>query len=212
MSENTSIPQDDTNAIVLSEDMRDCLQEISNVAMGQAGYHLARLLNSFVVLSIPHVAILSPTEIAMAVQTVDDYSVSGVCQGFIGGSLAGETMLLFNDTSFADLARLMKYEEELNNCAQRELLIDATNILVGALLRGIAEQMDIEFSFGPPAILGQHQELDKLLASDSVRWNQALVIEVNYKIEGYDVQCDLLMVITENSLPRLFQKLEYLLD
>lgn len=192
--------------------MRDGLQEISNVAMGQAGDHLARLLNTFVVLSIPHVAILSPTEIAMAVQTVDDNNVSGVCQGFIGGGLAGEVMLLFNDTSFTDLAKLMKFEENLNEAAERELLIDATNILVGALLRGIAEQLDIEFSFGPPAILGQHQELDKLLASDNVRWNQALVIEVNYQIEGYNVQCDLLMVITENSLPRVFEKLSYLLD
>jgi chemotaxis protein CheY-P-specific phosphatase CheC len=106
----------------------------------------------------------------------------------------------------------MNFEEELSEAAERELLIDATNILVGALLRGIAEQLDIEFSFGPPAILGQHQELDKLLVSESVRWNHALVIEVNYQIEGYNVQCDLLMVITENSLPRLFKKLDYLLD
>jgi chemotaxis protein CheY-P-specific phosphatase CheC len=198
--------------IVLNEDHRDCLQEISNVAMGQAGDHLARLLDAFVILSIPHVAILSPTEIAMAVQTVDKHGASGVCQGFIGGGIAGEAMLLFNDTSFNDLAKLMEYDEELTKASEREVLIDATNILVGALLRGIAEQMDIEFSFGPPAILGQHQELDKLLTSNSLRWNQALVVEVNYQIENYDVQCDLLVVITEHSLLHLLKKLNYLLD
>jgi chemotaxis protein CheY-P-specific phosphatase CheC len=198
--------------IVLSEDHRDCLQEISNVAMGQAGDHLARLLDAFVILSIPHVAILSPSEIAMAVQTVDNHNVSGVCQGFIGGGISGESMLLFNDTSFSDLAKLMGYEEEVSGTAEREVLVDATNILVGALLRGIAEQLDIEFSFGPPAILGQHQELDKLLNSKNVRWNQALVIEVGYQIENYDVQCDLLVVITERSLYYLLNKLNYLLD
>lgn len=198
--------------IVLNEDHRDCLQEISNVAMGQAGDLLARLLDTFVILSIPHVAILTPKEIAMAVQTVNGQNVSGVCQGFIGGGLSGEAMLLFNDTSFDDLARLMHYEETPNEAGQRELLIDATNILVGALLRGLAEQMDIEFSFGPPAILGQHQELDKLLSSSTVRWRQSLVIEVNYQIEHYDVQCDLLVVITEQSLLYLLGKLNYLLD
>jgi chemotaxis protein CheY-P-specific phosphatase CheC len=201
-----------TQTTVLSEDQRDCLQEISNVAMGQAGDHLARLLNSFVVLSIPHVAILTPADIAMAVQAIDEDSVSGICQGFIGGGIAGEAMLLFNDTSFVDLAKLMKFEEELNTLTERELLIDSTNILVGAMLRGIAEQLDIEFSFGPPAIMGQHQQLDKLLMSKNVRWNHTLVVEVNYKIEGYNVQCDLLIVITESSLPRLFGKLAYLLD
>lgn len=199
-------------AVEFNEDKRDCLQEISNIAMGQAGDHLARLLDSFVILSIPHVALLSPSEIAMAVKTVDQNSVSGVCQGFIGGGLAGEVMLLFNDTSFTDLARLMNYQDDLNDATQKELLVDSTNILVGALLRGIAEQLDVDFSFGPPTILGQHQELDKLLASDNVRWRDALVIEVNYQIEGYDFQCDLLMVITENSLPKLFKRLDYFLD
>jgi chemotaxis protein CheC len=201
-----------TQTTSLSEDQRDCLQEISNVAMGQAGDHLARLLDSFVILSVPHVAILTPAEIAMAVQAIDEDSVSGICQGFIGGGIAGEAMLLFNDTSFVDLAQLMKFEEELNTLTERELLIDSTNILVGALLRGIAEQLDIEFSFGPPAIMGQHQQLDKLLMSKNVRWDRTLVIEVNYKIEGKNVQCDLLLVITESSLPTLFGKIACLLD
>lgn len=199
-------------AVVLNEDTRDCLQEISNVAMGQAGDHLARLLDSFVVLSIPHVAILSPSEIAMAVKTIDDSSVSGVCQGFIGGGISGEVMLLFNDTCFDDLADLMNYSQALDQAAERELLVDASNILAGALLRGIAEQLDIEFSFGPPTILGQHQELDKLLVSKNLRWKNALVIEVNYQIEGYSFQCDLLMVIAENSMAHLFKKLDYLLN
>ena len=201
-----------TQALELSEDQRDCLQEISNVAMGQAGDHLARLLNAFVILSIPHVEILSPTDIAMAVQAVEGNSVSGVCQGFIGGGISGEAMLLFNDTSFVDLANLLGYSGDLDQSNERELLVDSTNILVGALLRGIAEQLDIEFSFGPPAILGQHQQLHHLLSSDNVRWNKALVIEVNYQVEAYDIQCDLLMVIAERSLERVFTKLNYLLD
>ncbi len=201
-----------TQTTSLSENQRDCLQEISNIAMGQASDYLARLLNSFVVLSVPHVAILTPAEIAMAVQTIGDDSVSGICQGFIGGGIAGEAMLLFNDTSFIDLALLMKFEGDLNTLTERELLIDSTNILVGALLRGIAEQLDIEFSFGPPAIMGQHQQLDKLLMSKNVRWDRTLVIEVNYKIEGKNVQCDLLLVITESSLPTLFGKIACLLD
>ncbi len=68
-----------TQTTSLSEDQRDCLQEISNVAMGQAGDHLARLLDSFVILSVPHVPILTPAEIAMAVQAIDVDSSSGSC-------------------------------------------------------------------------------------------------------------------------------------
>lgn len=198
--------------VTLSEDYRDCLQEVTNVAMGQAADRLARLLDTFVVLSIPHIEILSPPDIAMALNSIDtSASVSGVCQGFIGGGIAGEAILLFNDTSFVDLARLLNYDDELDQQAERELLMDTTNVLFGAFLRGIAEQIDMAFSFGPPMVLGQHQRLDDLFNPKAATWQQALVTEINYKLEGYNVNCDLLLILTEDSIDLLCKKLDYLL-
>lgn len=199
--------------LTLEEDYRDALQEISNVAMGQAGDKLARLLDTFVVLSIPHIEVMRPSDIVMALNSIDsNSSVSGVCQGFIGGGLAGEAMLLFNDTSFVDLAKLMDYEGELDQQAERELLMDTTNILFGACLSGIAEQIDMDFSFGPPMVLGQHQTLEDLFNMENARWGSSLVIEINYQLEGYDVNCDLLILLTNDSLELLFKKLDYLLE
>lgn len=197
----------------LSEDYRDCLQEVTNVAMGQAGDRLARLLDTFVVLSIPHIEIMSPADIAMALQSIDGSdSVSGVCQGFIGGGIAGEAVLLFNDTSFSDLARLMNYDDELDEQAERELLMDTTNVLFGACLKGIAEQIDMSFSFGPPMVLGQHQRLSEFFNVKTALWQKALVTEINYKIEGYNISCDLLLILTEDSVELLCKKLDYLLS
>lgn len=197
----------------LSEDYRDCLQEVTNVAMGQAADRLARLLDTFVLLSIPHIEILSPADIAMALNSINGGDrVSGVCQGFIGGGIAGEAILLFNDTSFVDLARLLKYDHELDQQAERELLMDTTNVLFGAYLRGIAEQIDMTFSFGPPMVLGQNQRLEDLFNPKNVTWHQALVTEINYKLEGYNVNCDLLLILTEDSIDLLCKKLDYLLS
>lgn len=197
----------------LTAEQRDCLQEVSNIAMGQAGDHLARLLDAFVILSIPHVDILAPSDIAMALSALrDSESVSGVCQGFLGGGIAGEAMLIFNDASFADLASLFKYEEEIDTQAEHELLMDAANVLTGACLKGIAEQLDVEFSFGPPVLLGQHLCIDELLTNTSKLWKQALVIEINYRIENCNINCDLLLILTEDSMKRLFYKIDYLLS
>ncbi len=180
--------------------------------MGQAGDKLARLLDTFVVLSIPHIELMQPSDIMMALNSVDaNTSVSGVCQGFIGGGISGEAMLLFNDTSFADLAKIMKYEGELDEQAERELLMDTTNVLFGACLNGIAEQIDMEFSYGPPMVLGQHQPISALFDSQTAKWDQALVTEISYELENYNVHCDLLIVMTESSLELLFKKLDYLL-
>ncbi|MGI1678308.1 MAG: histidine kinase [Cellvibrionaceae bacterium] len=200
------------NQIQLNEDQRDCLQEISNIAMGQAGDNLARLLKEFVILSIPHVDILSSNDIAMALQSLQDSStVSGVCQGFLGGGLAGEAMLIFNDASFTDLAKLLKYEGEIDDHAQQELLMDTASVLSGACLKGIAEQLDIEFSFGAPMLLGQHVCIADLLNNTNRLWKQALVIEINYKVENHHVDCDLLLILTEDSVKRLFTKIDCLL-
>lgn len=196
----------------LSEDHRDCLQEITNVAMGQAGDRLARLLDTFVVLSIPHIAVMKPSDIAMALQSLDSTSsVSGVCQGFIGGGISGEAMLLFNDTSFSDLAKLMKYEGALDKQAERELLMDTTNVLFGACLKGIAEQIDMEFSYGPPMVLGQHVRLSEMFSLQKSLWDHALVTEITYQLEGYNVNCDLLIVMTDSSMDIMLKKLDYLL-
>jgi len=181
--------------------------------MGQAGDKLARLLDTFVVLSIPHIELMSPSDIVMALHSVDtNESVSGVCQGFIGGGIRGEAMLLFNDTSFVDLAKILNYDGELDAQAECELLMDTTNVLFGACLNGIAEQIDMEFSFGSPMVLGQHQSITDILQTGGARWQQALVIEIGYQLEGYNVNCDLLIVMTESSLDRLFKKLDYLLS
>lgn len=200
-------------AETLKEDYRDCLQEVTNVAMGQAARRLAKLLDSFVILSIPHIAIMKPADIAMALESIDSFdSVSGVCQGFIGGGVAGEAILLFNDTSFTDLARLMQYDQHLDAQAERELLMDTTNILFGAMLNSIAEQIDIAFSFGPPMVLGQHQKLEALFNPKKTLWSNALVTEINYKVEGYNINCDLLLIWTEESIDLLIKKLDYLLN
>lgn len=197
----------------ISEDHRDAMQEITNVAMGQAGDKLARLLDTFVILSIPHIEMMCPSDIAMALHAVDtNASVSGVCQGFIGGGIAGEAMLLFNDTSFKDLAQLLNYEDELDEQAERELLMDTTNVLFGACLNGIAEQIDMQFSFGSPIVLGQHQKVSEIFNLENAKWESALVTEISYELEGYNVQCDLLLIMTEDSLELLTKKLDYLLN
>lgn len=200
---------------LLTEDQRDCLQEITNVAMGQAGDRLARLLDVFVVLSIPHVSVLKPTDIAMALQSLNsegDEPVFGVCQGFIGGGISGEAMLIFNDTDYNDLATLLKYDPNPDEQARNELLMDTANVLNGACLKGLAEQLDTHFSLGPPMLLGHHCNIKDLLRNDNMRWREALVVEINYAIENHRINCDLLLVMTEHSASGLVEKLNYLLD
>jgi len=77
--------EDEIEADALAPDIRDCYQEITNIAMGQAGDHLARILNVFVKLPIPNVNLIEVSELHMMLQDIEDKdTVSGICQGFLG--------------------------------------------------------------------------------------------------------------------------------
>ncbi len=190
----------------------EAFQEIANVAMGQAADLLARLLDVFVLLPIPRVNLLEVTELQMALQaTQDSNTVSAVCQGFIGSGIAGEALLLFHDSSYADMARLMKYETRLNELVELELLMDVASVLIGACTKGIADQLDISFSIGHPVVLGQHVDVGELLRNNIWRWKRILAIEICYSIENYQINCDVLLLFTEDSLRVMRDKVAYLM-
>jgi chemotaxis protein CheY-P-specific phosphatase CheC len=202
-----------TGSFILSNDLRDVFQELSNVAMGQAGDLLARLLKVFVKLPIPNVNVIEVSELHMAIASVEQKeNTSAVCQGFIGGGVAGEALLILNDSSFVDIARLMQYDGELTTKVELELLMDIANILIGAVLKGLAEQIDMTFSQGHPVVLGQHAPVSELIKANARRWRRTLAIEISYGIENYNISCDLLLLFTEDSIKTLNYKVEFLLE
>ena len=200
-------------AIEVKVDILDAYQEVANVAMGRAGDLLARLLGVFVILPIPNVNMIEVSELRMALNEVaDSDTLSAVCQGFIGAGIAGEALLMFNESSFADIAELMKYKGDIDETAQLELLMDVANILLGACLTGIADQLDISFSQGHPMVIGRHVKVRDLLKYNASQWKRTLAIEIAYSIENRRVNCDLLLLFTEDSLPALNKQLAYALD
>lgn len=199
--------------LTLPTDLRDCYQEIANVAMGRAGDLLARLLDVFVELPIPNVNFIEVSELSMALKDVEvNESTSGICQGFISAGISGEALLILNDSSFKDVASLMNYQYQADKGTELELLMDLANVLIGACLKGISEQLDIDFSQGHPVVLGQHRKISELIASNTNKWKKTLAIEISYSIENYPIKCDLLLLFTEQSMRALNNKLSYLLD
>jgi chemotaxis protein CheY-P-specific phosphatase CheC/DNA-binding NarL/FixJ family response regulator len=200
-------------AFFLDPELRDCYQEIANVAMGQAGDLLARLLDVFVVLPIPNVNLIEVSELSMALSDVEEQeSTSGICQGFIGAGISGEALLILNDSSFKDVASLMNYKYEVDESTELELLMDLANVLIGACLNGVSAQLDMPFSQGHPVVLGQHKKISELIATNSKKWKRTLAIEISYSIEDYSIKCDLLLLFTEESMRTLNNKISYLLD
>lgn len=201
------------SAGVDSIEWTDALQETANVAMGQAGDLLARLLNVFVELPVPRVNMLEASELRMALTVAENgESWSGVCQGFIGSGIAGEALLLFSDSRIDAMSELLGHEADDDANRDVEVLMDMSSILVGAFLKGFGQQLDLHFGISHPVVLGTHVDIEDLLESNSSRWQKMLAIELNYSIEQHDIRCDLLLLFTEESIAPLREIFSWLAE
>ncbi len=205
--------------LALTEDQRDCLQEVVNVAMGQAGDSLARFLEVFIHLSVPRIRLISRDKLNSELETMvggDQVSVSGVSQGFYqldtGSGIRGEAIVLFTDSSFKELADLLAYDDNLTPANEKELLLDVTNILNGACLNGIGQQMEVELGFSPPNIMGQHLPITELLEQESTTWDHALLVEISYTLEDRSFSCTMFLLMPGDSIQVVKNALDRLLE
>lgn len=202
---------EDPGVAGLTPELADCYREIVNVAMGRAGDLLSRLTGQFVQLPIPKVAMLEPSSLHMALNSANSESVSAVCQGFIGTGISGEALLLFNDTSFEKLAELMRYDRVSKNI-HVEVLTDVSGALLGAILNGLGEQLNLNFSQSYPVVLGRHASISDLIEANVKKWQDTLTIEVIYGIENQNIHCDVLLLFTASSIPAINARLDYYLS
>lgn len=192
---------------------RDIYLEVANVAIGRAADSLARHFDVFVHMPLPNVNLFEMSELQMTLRHLaNNQEMSGVCQGFSGEGIAGEALVLLSDSSVSDLIKLMDYPKSDDASLELELLMDVSNILVGAFLKGIGEQAEVRFFQSAPVLLGQHISVDSVIESTKGSFNRLMAFEVSYNIDGTDIKCDMLLMIVDESLPILDNKLAYLLD
>lgn len=196
---------------MLTQNQNEALQEIANIGMGQAGASIANVFNEFVQLSIPRIFILPPHEIPQVLSTVCSDKVTAVRQAF-HGRLRGEAIVLYGDQRYNDLGDLMGYEQEHDGLTRIELLLDVSNILVGACLGGIAGQLHENIGFKAPSLMAEHAPIGSLLPSENTPWNIALLVDVNFRLEKRCFSCHLMILMAEGGIKSLAVALDRFLE
>jgi len=196
-----------------TEDQNDALQEVVNIAMGQAGDSLARILGNFVELSVPRIRLVTVEDVIKTVTDMVDAKaeISAVRQAF-SNSLRGEAIVVFAQAGADDLADLMGYDANLDQSAEQELLLEVGNLLVGAVINGISETLETDLSFSAPSLMAERTPLDQVLVPAQLSWSHALLMEVNFTVEGRDFKCHLLMFMTEEAIDTLRGILDEFMD
>lgn len=167
---------------------RDALSELVNIGMGQAGDSLARLFDTFIHLSIPRLDVVEPPEIADRIAAMVGTSdpVIAVRQAF-SSKIRGEALAIYAASGCEGLADLVGYPDVSGD----ELLLEISNVLIGACVGALASQFSLDLCFSPPSILGR-TTIPALFESRELPWERALIAEVNFRIVERSFCCHLL--------------------
>jgi len=189
---------------VFEPDQLDALQEIVNVGMGTAGAALAAVLESFVSLSVPKIELVRLERLADLPTLVgwDNDDACAIRQAFYD-RLDGEVIVLFGQQGRELLAERLGYGTGHTDVVDEELLLDFTNVFVGACMNGIARQLHINLSFSPPEILSLASPLSTTLPGLDLAVDFLLLINVNFVLQQCAFKSQLLILLPEQSIVRL---------
>lgn len=196
----------------LREEQRDALQEVVNIAMGRAGASLARVLNHFVVLSVPHIRLVEVSQLRASMRDMarSDDRLTVVRQSF-QNRVRGEAIVLFGSSGVKGLADLMGYAD-VDGVEEQELLLDVANIVVGATVGGIGDQLGVELGYSAPSLLARDVRLDALLDPSILAWRYSLVLQIRFALEDRAFSCDVLMFMPESSIEWMRQAIDMFLE
>jgi chemotaxis protein CheC len=183
---------------------RDALSELVNIGMGQAGDSLARLFDTFIQLSIPKLTIVQPAQVADAITSmIGTEPVVAVRQAF-SSRIRGEALAIYPVTGCDALADLVGYPDVSSD----ELLLEISNVLIGACVGALASQFSLELCFSPPSILKRKATTTELLDTQSVPWQNALLAEVNFRVADRPFCCHLLTFWPDESISVLLHAVD----
>lgn len=195
----------------LSEDQQDCLQELINVAMGQASDQLARYLNTFVYLKVPSIEQVKSDQLFdSGHQNLEAIAV--VSQGFFGyEGIRGEALLMYQPQDSHRLADLLGYEDD--EMSFDEQIIDLSSILTTTFLNVFASQIDNQMSYSAPRLISANQGMvSEHLTQQAFNWDLALKVRISYQVTDYSFNCDMVLLIPEEAIINIKTVIDRILE
>ena len=200
-----------------NEERLELLQEMINIGFGRSSAAIADLLDVFISMRVPKICEfnLSGVNNYLVEQIGLNEKISLVRQIF-RGDFWGETIIAFPDQVSSLMSKLVlniyKDSSLQSDLAQEEVLIEISNIIIGACLGKIAELLNTTLSYNMPRVILKSSPIDHLNAQKIGNDNHILIIKNSMSIEDKSLSLYLFIIINEESLNWLYQTLDRSLD
>ncbi|AIS58411.1 MULTISPECIES: chemotaxis protein CheC [Vibrio] len=187
----------------LSADHEDSLKELLNISMGQAACKLATLLNHPVTLTIPSIDIASPGQL---MEMFGDVKANYYTRQPFFGQMSGEVITQLTKqgghTIASDLLALDD-DQVIDSQTLHDSLLEVSNILSGASLRGLCEQIELDTRTQPPVMYSPARQ-----PIPSNKWQQAIILHVSFLIESASFETKTIICFAEDGFNVIVNRLD----
>lgn len=192
--------------IQFSADESDLVKEVFNIAMGQAGKALANLLNSFVELTVPDIKLVEAEQVVSTIIEnsvfAEEKHIVAFHQNFSNSFIDGATIIVFDHKTKNNISHVLGMDEKMEAVQEMEFMLELSNILVGACINNISQQLfNQDMSFVMPELIAEGISLREMAYStfmrSKIKWGYTLLVKISLYLKEKFFKCDLIVFMSE---------------
>lgn len=197
----------EVNMTVLSEEEKNILQEIMNIAFGKAAGDLAELIDIYVTLSVPYIRVIKATDLPDYLKNeIKEYKHVSIVEQKYWGKFKGDALLIFPAGAGRELIMLLDPDRELSyqsdpiDVLERETLMEIGNILIGACVGKIAELLKDSVTYTPPRVILEDLPLDAISHEQLNPEDYVILLKTVFQFKERDINGFLFLTTSHASI------------
>ncbi len=195
------------------------LQEIMNIAFGQAAADLAEVIDTYVVLNVPYLKIMHMTELSHYFsENMQEYKKISIVEQKFRGKFKGDALLVFSSGAGKELMDMLQQDESFGSgsdpveIVERETLMEVGNILIGACVGRLAELLKDVVNYTPPRVIVETDYNEDVLESRYKGSQTVIVLKTNFTFDKGNVSGLLFLVTDQESISWLKDALRLFIE
>lgn len=198
----------------LTELETDALTELVNVGVSRAATALRDLIGSQVLLSVPHLALLTRDEASRTMTEREAETLVGVHQSF-EGDLRGRALLIFPEANSLELVRAvaggdLSLEDIIN--LEHEALAETGNIILNNCLATMANMLKRKVKISLPKIVHGTGTTIFDMADTASTDDNALFLYIDFHVRDRDIRGYIAMLMDLPALVALRELLREFIE
>jgi chemotaxis protein CheC len=197
---------DDYCLDTISEEEKEILQEIMNIAFGKAAADLAEIINIFVVLSVPYIQMLKAHDLPEYLKTqLSEFNRISIVEQNFWGDFKGSAFLAFQASAGRELVSLFgenseEFGTESIEALEKETLMEVGNILIGACVGKLSELLGDVVTYSPPRVVTENSPNDAIPTNVFESDASAIILKTVFCFNERNVSGFLFLVTSHDSI------------